>query len=254
MLLGATPLPAPAMGPPPAASRPAPFPAETESLVAAAAAVPANPLDPLTAAEIRRIKTILTHAGIYSEKDLYSWVQLLEPDKNAENPDREAFVVSVSGARKTCFEIRVNLTKGQIVSQRALGKLQPFIAGSEYEMASDLLDGSSQVRAAIEARGIPLPGKVSERIYFDEYAPGRDAYTEGNPRRIMRILFADRQGGENNYGPYLEGLMAFVDLYNHRILSVTDTHGPTVTTKVPHDVFSGEVLGPLGFPLLVQPA
>jgi Cu2+-containing amine oxidase len=118
-----------------------------------------------------------------------------------------------------------------------LGKLQPFFSTSEYDQATELLDASAPLKAALEARGIQITGKISDQVFFDQYAPSRDPSTDGNPTRLMRILFADRQGGQNNYGPYLEGLTALVDLYNHRILSITDTHGPTPRSKVPHDVF-----------------
>lgn len=214
-----------------------------------ASSAPTHPLDPLTADEINQLKQILSAKGLFSDKDLYTWVQAIEPPKERPltpgdaPPHRQALAVGISGAQKTGFELQVDLTAGQVIAQRWLGKLQPFFSTLEYEQATELLDASAPLKAAIEARGIQITGKISDQIFFDQYAPSRDASTDGNPTRLMRILFADRQGGQNNYGPHLEGLTALIDLYNHRILSITDTHGPTARGKVPHDVFNPEVRG-----------
>ena len=81
---------------------------------------------------------------------------------------------------------------------------------------------------------------------MDTYAPGKDPLLVKNGKtiRAVRVLFADRQGGKNNYGPYVEGLMALVDLYEGKVIALEDYPGAIAHQRVPEDIFTQGVLGP----------
>ncbi len=223
------------------------------SLASVAAVGPVHPLDPLTPAECTAIKAMLGTVPQLGPRTIFAWTQLREPPKDevlayvGGTPfRREALVVALSPEHRTSFEFVVDLAKRTILSSRDLGDLQPFLSDMEYGRAADVADASPEIRAALIARGYSLPGKISDRFFIDTYAPGDDPLTvrDGKTIRAVRTLFADRQGGHNDYGPYVEGLMALVDIYAGTILAIVDKPGARAHVEVPLDVFSPAVLGP----------
>lgn len=185
-------------------------------------------------------------------RTLYAWVQLNEPPKDevlafrAGQPfRREALVVALSQTSKTAYEIVVDLRARRTVYVKNLHDLQPFLAAAEYERAAQVVDASPEIEAALVKRGFSLTGKISDRFFIDLYAPGQDPalVRNGKTIRAMRALFADKQGGHNDYGPYVEGLMALIDLYDGSILKIYDDPGPTLHVDVPEDIFDQRVLG-----------
>ena len=215
--------------------------------------VATHPLDPLTAREFAALKKLLLGPGGFSEHTVFSWVQLQEPPKEevlAFGPDiplhRQAFVVAISPEKKTAFEVVADLSASKIVSTKDLKNLQPYLAFSEFDHATKIVDESAEVRAALEKRGLKVEGKISKQFWVDLYAPGEDPLLtkDGRTTRAIRVLFAMRQGGRNDYGPYIDGLMALVDLYEGKVVAVQDSQGAMPTRKAAHDVFDRTVLGP----------
>jgi primary-amine oxidase len=218
-----------------------------------APSAPAYPLDPLTANEFATLKSILSKQAFLGPRPDYVWVQLQEPPKAevlAFKPGRpmrrEAQVVALSPERHNAFEMVVDLNARKLESIKDLGNLQPFFAESEYRKAREIVDSSPEIRAALAKRGYKLTGKPSDRFYVDFYAAGQapQASVNGKTIRAMRVLFADRQGGINHYGPYVEGLQALVDIYGGRLIAIEDTPGAVAHQWVPEDIFDRKVLGP----------
>jgi primary-amine oxidase len=219
----------------------------------AAGVFPRHPLDPLTAEEINLLRDILLQEGGFSANTLFVWAQLREPPKEevlAFAPGspfrREAEVVAISPEKKTSFEIRVDLSARRVASIKPLENWQPFLVNPEFEQAIKIVNNSAEVRAALEKRGYQINGRISDRFYLDTYAPGEDdlLVKEGKTIRGIRVLFSDRQGGTNSYGPYVEGLMALVDVFGQRIIAVQDTPGAVARPIAPGDIFDRKVLGP----------
>ncbi len=215
--------------------------------------VATHPLDPLTAREFAALKKLLLGPGGFGKDTVFSWAQLQEPSKEevlAFKPGmplhRQAFVVAISPEKKTAFEIVADLAQNKLISTRDLKNLQPYLVFSEFDRATKIVDESAEVRAALEKRGFKIEGKISKQFWVDLYAPGEDPLLtkDGRTIRAIRALFATRQGGKNDYGPYLDGLMVLVDLYEGKIIAVQDSQGATPTHKVAHDVFDPKVLGP----------
>ena len=229
------------------------LPVAARAAVAAANAdTPTHPLDPLTAAEFAILRSVVgAHPELGSPRT-FVWTQLQEPPKAevyAFRPGtpfaRKALVVALSPNHRTSYEMLVDVDKRAILSLKNLGNLQPFVADSEYELADKIVNSSPEVRAALEKRGHTIEGKITDRFYTDAYAPGEDALLVhgGTTTRAIRVLFADRQGGANNYGPYIEGLMAIVDIYAGTVIAVQDFPGAALDVKVPEDIFDQRVLG-----------
>jgi len=219
---------------------------------AAARVVARHPLDPLTAEEINLLRGILLQEGGFTSNTLFVWAQLREPPKDevlAFAPGRpfrrEAQVVAISPEKKTSYEIRVNLRSRRIEAIKPLDNLQPFLANPEFDQAARIVNNSAAVRAALEKRGYQIKGNVSDRFYLDTYAPGRDDLLVKNDKtiRAIRVLFSDRQGGTNSYGPYVEGLMALVDVFGQRIIALQDLPGAAARQIAPSDIFDRKVLG-----------
>jgi primary-amine oxidase len=180
-------------------------------------------------------------------------VQLQEPPKEeviAFRPGgkfrREAQVVALSPEKKTAYEIVVDLVAKKIISTKDLDRLQPFVVFSEFDKTTEIVDASLEVRAELEKRGFKIKGKISDDFWIDAYAPSEDSKLmhDGKTIRAMRVLFAHRQGGTNDYGPYVDGLMALVDLYEGKVIAIHNYPGAIATQRVPHDVFDQKVLGP----------
>jgi primary-amine oxidase len=213
----------------------------------------AHPLDPLTPQEIAVLKNCLAQdAGL--QGGIYVWAQLLEPPKDevlAFRPgmqfSRQAEVVAISPSAKTSYEITVDLNTTNIESVKDLKNLQPFVANPEFDLAREIVQNSAAVRAALIKRGYQLTStNISDRFFLDVYAPGRDSRLTGGGKtiRAIRVLFADRQGGANSYGPYVEGLMALVDVYGRKLIALDDFPGAVAKRSIPEDVFDQNTLGP----------
>jgi primary-amine oxidase len=225
----------------------------TRAFAQAAPPAASHPLDPLLATEIASLKSIVRAQAALTPRTIFPWVQLNEPPKSevlAFRPGssfrREALVVAVSPEQRTAFEMIVDLRARKLASKTNLENLQPFLSVDEHMAAAEVVDASSEVKAALERRGYAIPGKISDRFFIDTYAPGGDPAIAGagQPVRLVRILFADRQGGANNYGPYVEGLMVLVDVYGGTVRRVFDYPGAIANRHVPADIFSRQVLGP----------
>jgi primary-amine oxidase len=213
-------------------------------------ATPTHPLDPLEAGELKLCKATLEASGQLPEDALYPWVQLEEPSKaevqgfSPGKPfSRRAYLVAVSQKRKTSYECVVDLKARKLVSRRDLKQLQPMLAYSEFDRAAATVDADPRIKIALQKRGYTVAGKVSDSFLIDTYAPGEDDWLKANPGRYIRVLFSDKRGGTNIYGPVVEGLMAYVDLNADKVVRIVDYPGYSGATA-PHDIFSPRVRGP----------
>lgn len=212
-----------------------------------------HPLDPLTGSELERIRSAVAALTLLGVGSIVAWVQLKEPPKNevlswapGKPFRREALVVALSPETRTAYEMIVDVRTQKLLSNRSLDNLQPFLTDEEFERTHAVIDASAPVKAALEKRGYTIVGKISDKFLIDTYAPGEDPalVRDGTTIRAVRVLFADKQGGANDYGPYVEGLMVLVDIYGENVLAIRDYPGAMTTRPIPEDIFSRAVLGP----------
>src|SRR5262245_9701324 len=101
------------------------------STLASPAQAVAPPLDPISAAEIGGVMSILTGAGLVDGTTRFPAIRLIEPSKTevldwpSSNPRRKAFVVRMRDRR--VFEDVVDLTRGRVQSTTEVTGVQPQI-------------------------------------------------------------------------------------------------------------------------------
>jgi primary-amine oxidase len=214
---------------------------------AAAAAV--HPLDPLDADELATIELVLKQSARFSEGTNFAWVRLQEPAKDlvhAFKPGmafpRRAALDAIDYAKKKAFAVVVDVKAKQIVSADDLGGLQPGLTERDTDIATEILDADPRIKAALVARGLRVPGKVSDAVGV-QFAPiGHDPALAQQGGRLVRAFFASDQNAVNEFSPFVDGLMAVVDVYGRQVVRFEDKPGaPSV--RVPHDIFDRKVRG-----------
>lgn len=214
-----------------------------------AAAVAVHPLDPLDADELATIDMVLKQSGRFSDGTNFAWVRLQEPAKDLVHAfkagkafPRRAVLDAIDYANKKAFAVVVDVKGKQIVSVDDLGGLQPGLTDRDTEIATEILDADPRIKAALVARGFRVPDKVSEAV-GPQFAPiGHDPALAQQGGRLVRAFFASDQKAVNEFSPFVDGLMAVVDVYGRRVVRFEDKPGvPSV--HVPHDIFDRRVRG-----------
>jgi primary-amine oxidase len=224
------------------------------ALVAACAAGPAaaaalHPLDPLDADELATIVAVLKKSGRFSEGSNFAWVQLDEPAKalvQAFKPGmdfpRRASLDAIDYAKKKAFAVVVDIKAKQIVSVTDLAGAQPGLTDRDTDIATEIIDADPRIKAALIAHGLKVPGKVSDSVGV-QFAPiGHDPSVDQRASRLVRAFFASDQDAVNEFSPFVDGVMAIVDIYARQVVRFEDNIGvPSV--HVPHDIFDRKLRG-----------
>jgi primary-amine oxidase len=214
-----------------------------------AQAQPTHPLDPLTADELLRVRDFLTQSGQFSAGSNFAWIGLDEPPKHivqAFTPGssfpRKAYVAVIDYDERKTYAVVIDLAAGGLSSLTDLNGLQPGLNDLDSARARDVIDADPRVKAALINRGFAIPGKISDAVNLQLMAVGHDPSLSDEKGRLMRVLFGADQGTINESGPYLDGLMAVVDLYSKQVIRLYEAAGaPRV--KVPHDIFDPKIRG-----------
>ena len=216
---------------------------------ATADAAATHPLDPLDADELATIATVLKASGRFSDRTNYAWAELREPAKQvvqAFTPGapfaRLAALDAIDYAKGKAFAVVVDVKARAIVSMTDLAGRQPGLTDHDTDLAQDVLDADPRIKAALVARGMAVPGKVSDAVAI-QYAPiGHDPALARQGGRLVRAFFSADQKSVNDFSPFIDGLMAVVDLYAGQVIRLDDRAGvPSV--PVPHDIFDTKVRG-----------
>jgi primary-amine oxidase len=221
-------------------------------LIAGCGACPAaalHPLDPLDAEELATIATVLKQSGRFSEGTNFAWVQLDEPAKalvQAFKPGmdfpRRAALDAIDYARKKAFAVVVDVKAKQIVSVTDLAGAQPGLTDRDTDIATEVLDADPRIKAALIAHGLEVPGKVSDSVGV-QFAPiGHDTSVDQRASRLVRAFFGSDQHAVNEFSPFVDGVMAIVDVYARRVVRFDD-HAGVPSVHVPHDIFDRKVHG-----------
>jgi len=206
-------------------------------------AAPLHPLEPLGADELAKVRSILAKSGRFSANTDFSGAQLDEPPKRivsefrrgADFP-RRASVAAVDFDRKKSYDVIVDLRTEQIATLTDLGGMGPGISDHDTELARAIVDAEPAVKAGLVRRGLKIPGKVSDTVII-QFAPiGRDPRLQRDNSRLVRVLFASDQNSVNEFSPFVDGVMAVVDLFSGRVVELIDEDGAP-SRQVPHDIF-----------------
>ncbi|MDA3626684.1 primary-amine oxidase [Saccharopolyspora sp. WRP15-2] len=188
-----------------------------------------HPLEPLSAEEILRNRDVLQQAGLLRESTRFPLVQLEEPAKSAVLEHREGDPVD-RRARSVLIDVKtgglttavVSLTSGEVVSETAVDPVehgQPPVMLDEYELVEKIVRSDETWLRAIHDRGFDDVTKV--RVC--PLSAGWFGVAEESGRRMLRALsFAQNSPDELPWAHPIDGLVAYVDVIEQRVLEVVD--------------------------------
>jgi primary-amine oxidase len=192
---------------------------------AAAATSPPHPLDPLSQNELATTVAVLKAAGHVDQNTRFVFLSLREPDKAAAlkwqpgaSAIRETFAMIKQGAHS--FEAVVDVTQSKLVSWREIKGVQPaLLVYDELNSLNDILRADPRWQAAMRKRGF---GKF-DKIACMPFSAGYFGVPEEEGHRLVRAECYDGGSAINYWGRPIEGVVATVDLNQHRVLALVDT-------------------------------
>ena len=184
-----------------------------------------HPLDPLGEAEIVRASAIAAEHLGYPASLRFPLVAALEPLKGALDAPRSAEVLCFDTASGLTTEIVVDLDAGRVASGTPRPGVQPFALFEEYERAEAAIRSDRGWRAAMSARG--LTDLQIDLAFLHLWPTGNFGHKWETEHRILKgIAYLRDTPNDNAYGRPVEGLIAVVDLLEHRVLEVVDEPSP----------------------------
>jgi len=175
------------------------------------------PLDPLTAAEMRKVVEILKSSGTTSGKDLFNVINLKEPPKKevlaykAGQPfRREAFTSFYDYAKEGITEAIVDLNAGKVISVKHLRNVIGMGLAAD-SVISTIVQNDPRWIAALKKRGISIDSVTHRSIFTGDMGIGAVGHRE-------QLVIARRKGNSID----IEGLVAYADLTTGKILKIVD--------------------------------
>ncbi|MGW1682891.1 primary-amine oxidase [Saccharopolyspora sp. NPDC002376] len=210
-----------------------------------------HPLEPLSAEEILRNRDVLQQAGLLRESTRFPLVQLEEPTKSAVLEHREGDPVD-RRARSVLIDVKtgelattvVSLTSGEVVDKTAVDPVehgQPPVMLDEYELVENIVRADETWLRAIRERGFDDVTKV--RVC--PLSAGWFGVAEESGRRMLRALsFVQNSPDELPWAHPVDGLVAYVDVIEQRVLEVVDDRNFPVPAES-GDYTDEQLTGPL---------
>lgn len=195
-----------------------------------ATAVGAHPLDALGAEEVGAARDVLTEAGLLGGTARVAYLGLAEPAKAdvlafrpGDATDRRVRVLLLDTATGAARDALVSVTHRTVESVTDLDPGtdgQPPILMDEYELADEIVKADEGWRAAIAARGIT----DLELVRGCPLSAGVFGIDGEQGRRMLRVLsFRQHRAEDHPWAHPIDGLVAYVDLIEKRVLRLIDT-------------------------------
>ncbi len=196
---------------------------------------PLHPLDPLSADEITLTVSILKSASKIGPESRFPCIALHEPTKEEVSGyvpgapiRREAFAMVFDSSTGKVYEAVVDLTNKSVLSWKNVPGVQAPQLFEEYEMAPGIVRADPQWQEAIKKRGIT----DFENVVVEAWVPGYFGPDEWKGKRIFRCIFFYRGTGKNYYSRPIEGITAYYDPIQRKVLKVVDTGVVSVAKEV----------------------
>jgi primary-amine oxidase len=187
-----------------------------------------HPLEPLTAEEIEAAWEIVRSERRLPETARCCLLLLDEPAKDAVKGfvpgsalDRRAFVVVLDKASGNVGEAVVSVTRGCVDSwlERPEHDGQPPLLLEELAAVERIVKADAAWVDAVRRRGVD----DVDLVQVDPFSSGNFALAEERGRRLVRApAYMRRHQRDNAYAHPLEGLIAYVDLNEERIVRLVD--------------------------------
>ena len=185
-----------------------------------------HPLEPVSAAEFRAGRDVLTAAGLLGESVRFAYYGLDEPHKDqvlaGPAPDRRlrAFLIDTRSGESR--DVIVSLTGQQVVSCRVLdprvdGQLP--ILDQDFAVTEEAVRADPDWRAAMARRGLTDVSKIR----LCPLTAGSFDVPEENGRRMVRVLaFVQAEPHDYAWSRPVDGVAAYFDLVEQRVFRVVD--------------------------------
>src|SRR5215207_1674612 len=190
---------------------------------------PAHPLQRLGADEIRRARDALVGQGLAGERTRFAYLGLEEPPKDevlafrpGDPVERRARAILLDTATGAARDVVVSITRGEVESSLALDPVrdgQPPIMLEDLVAVDEIVKADPGWRAAMARRGVTdldlvRPCPLSAGAFGIQGEEGR---------RMLRVLsFLQHHEKDHPWAHPVDGLVAYVDLIERRVLHLID--------------------------------
>ena len=189
----------------------------------------AHPLEPMRGDELSYAVGILRESGHLSESARFSCALPVEPPKAEVRAfeagatfEREVRLVGYDPERGGSFDARISITQGKLASFDGIESGQAPISMMDIIKVIQTVKADPDWQAAMRLRGI----EDFSSVQVDPWPIGGfepDALEAGT--RAMRcISFLREYATDNGYARPVQGVVAYVDITNDRVIRVED-HG-----------------------------
>jgi len=186
-----------------------------------------HPLDPFSAEELDLAVTILRDSGHLSDAAQFSGAFPIEPPKDVVRGfepgtsfERELRILGYDRAIPGSFDARISLSSGKLVHFMGVDEGHSPLSMMDYIGVIQIVKADPQWQDAMRKRGI----EDLDLVQVDPWPAGGEQI-EGVPAntRVMRaISFLREFPTDNGYARPVEGVMAYVDLDNERMIRLED--------------------------------
>jgi primary-amine oxidase len=188
-----------------------------------------NPLEPLSADEIRRTSEILREQRDLGDQVRFVMIRLQEPPKKdvlehdrtgGPEPERAASALLYDRGHQQTIEAVVSLTSDVVTAWQVVDDVQPSVMLEEFFRTEEITRADPRWQEAMRKRGVT----DFSLTMIDPWAAGYDLEDPRGRRLIRPLTFVRSREDDNGYARPVEGLIVLVDLDLMEVIDVRD-HG-----------------------------
>ena len=219
-----------------------------------------NPLNPLTAAEIKTTLDSLKASGRFKEGHRFTEIVLKAPPKDqvwahalegkpVQAPRQATFVI-LDGRK--LIEGTVDLASKQVVQWQPVDGAHGMVLIDDFATVQAAIEASPDYAQALKLRGINDVKKVVATPLTVGYFDGKDGLKQD--QRLLKVV-SYLDVGDNNYWAHpIENLVAVVDLEKKQVIKIEDAGVIPVPMKAtPYDGSAGPRAQPRKPLLITEP-
>jgi primary-amine oxidase len=188
----------------------------------------ANPLNPLTAAEIRATVDVLKASGRYKPGLRFTEISVKRPPKDqvwafaltgqAVQAPRQAEFVALDG--KKVIEGTVDLAARSLTAWKPVEGAHGMVLLDDFATVQSAIEASADYARALAVRGIADVKKVVATPLTVGYFDGKDSLRQED--RLLKVVSYLDVGDGNYWAHPIEGLVAVVDLEQKKVIKIED--------------------------------
>ena len=219
-----------------------------------------NPLNPLTAAEIKTTLDALKASGRFKEGHRFTEIVLKAPPKDQvwahalegkplQAPRQASFVI-LDGRK--LIEGTVDLASKQVLQWQPVEGAHGMVLIDDFATVQAAIEASPDYAQALKLRGINDVKKVVATPLTVGYFDGKDGLKQD--QRLLKVV-SYLDVGDNNYWAHpIENLVAVVDLDQKKVIKIEDAGVIPVPMKAtPYDGSAGPRAKPYKPLLITEP-